>query len=313
VIQLSMENFVRYSPMAYDMVSHTLTLGFAVMLAALFYFVLTLRTVAPKYRISSVLSVVVMVSAFLILYAQQQSWQNAFVYNPDSGHYVSAFALAAGTTDDVAAITGLGFTNGFRYLNWLIDVPMLLFQILFVVTISNTRRTSLRNIFFAAGALMIITGYIGQFYEVGPDGVPDMGPFLLWGTISTVFFLIILQQMYGLLKEASNNMSPEPAKWTKRIWWLFLVSWMLYPGAYLAPLLLESGVTLLAPAEPGSLAEIGVVARQITFTIADVSSKVIYGIFLTIVAQKLSEEEGYVYEKLIEMPSEPQPATASGD
>ena len=73
------ENFFSYSPMAYDMVAHVLTLGYAAMLASLFYFILTIKSVAPKYRISSVLSVVVMVSAFLLLYAQAQNWNTAFV------------------------------------------------------------------------------------------------------------------------------------------------------------------------------------------------------------------------------------------
>ena len=109
--------------MAYDMVSHVLTLGYAVMLAALFYFILTMRTVAPQYRTSSVLSVVVMVSAFLLLYIQQHNWTNAFAYNAATGLY-----------ERIANADG--FTNGYRYLNWLIDVPMLLFQILFVVTLT---------------------------------------------------------------------------------------------------------------------------------------------------------------------------------
>jgi hypothetical protein len=52
------------SEMGYQMVAHVLTLGYAVMLAGLFYFILTMKTVAPKFRTSSVLSVVVMVSAF---------------------------------------------------------------------------------------------------------------------------------------------------------------------------------------------------------------------------------------------------------
>jgi bacteriorhodopsin len=282
MINLSMENFVQYSPMAFDIVSHVLTLGFAVMIAALLYFVLTIRTVAPQYRISSVLSVVVMVSAFLILFAQQQSWQNAFAFDPQLGLYVR-------NPDTLA------FTNGFRYLNWLIDVPMLLLQILFVVAISQARRASLRNTFFLTGGLMIITGYIGQFYEVGAE---NLSQFLIWGTISTVFFVVVLWQMFGLLREARRNMSPEAGVWTTRIWWLFFFSWMLYPGAYLAPLLLDSTATLVDPATAGSISEIAVVGRQITFTIADIVSKVIYGVFLTIMAQVRSAEEGYVYEKL---------------
>jgi hypothetical protein len=56
--------------MSYQMVAHVLTLGYAVMLAGLLYFVLTIKTVAPRFRTSSVLSVVVMVSAFLLLFKQ---------------------------------------------------------------------------------------------------------------------------------------------------------------------------------------------------------------------------------------------------
>ena len=264
----SFENFFSYTPMAYDIVSHTLTLGFAVMLAALFYFVLTIRTVAPRYRISSVLSVVVMVSAFLILFFQQQSWANAFAFNPDTGLYERAAGAAA-------------FSNGYRYLNWLIDVPMLLFQILFIVEITRQRRAGLRNWFFFSGSMMIITGYIGQFFEMNADRTQ----FLLWGAISTVFFVHVLYLIYRVIAEARKDLPGQAGVVMGGIWWLFLVSWMLYPGAYLMPLLLNS--------------ELGVVGRQITFTVADIASKVIYGVLLARVAQLRSEAEGYVPEALI--------------
>ncbi len=70
------------------------------------------------------------------------------------------------------------------------------------------------------------------------------------------------------------------------IWVLFLISWMLYPGAYLMPHLL--GI------EGGFFNESGVVGRQMTYTVADVCSKVIYGVMLTQVAQIMSKAEGYV-------------------
>lgn len=269
-----MENLFSYSPMAYEMVSHVLTLGFAVMLAALFYFVLTMRTVAPRYRISSVLSVVVMVSAFLILYFQQTSWTNAFQFNAATGLYERA-------------ANADGFSNGYRYLNWLIDVPMLLFQILFIVEISRAQRNRLRNWFFFSGAMMIITGYVGQFYET--TSTPAL---LIWGAISTALFVHVLILIRRVIQEGSLDLPPPAARVMGMIWWLFLVSWMLYPGGYLMPLLLNS--------------EAGVVGRQITYTVADISSKVIYGVLLTQVAQIRSRAEGYEAEA---MPA----AVASGD
>jgi bacteriorhodopsin len=247
--------------MAFDIVSQLLTLGFGVMAAALFYFVLTMRNVAPKYRPSSVLSVVVMVSAFLILYFQQQSWVDAFAYNAASGLYERIPDSRL-------------FSNGYRYLNWLIDVPMLLFQILFVVQITREKRARVRNWFFFSGSMMIITGYIGQFYET-----TNTGALLIWGAISTVFFIHVLYLIYNIIQEAKTNMPAPAAKIMGSIWWLFLISWMLYPGGYLMPVLMNS--------------EAGVVGRQMVYTVADISAKVIYGVLLGAVAQILSKNDGY--------------------
>lgn len=265
------ENYVGleqgYSEMAYQIVSHVLTLGFAVMLAGLFYFILTIKTVAPKYRMSSVLSVVVMVSAFLLLFVQATNWTNSFIFDIERGRYF----LAPGS--DL-------FNNGYRYLNWLIDVPMLLFQILFVVSLTRSNTNSIRNQFWFSGSAMIITGYIGQYYEA-----TNFTLFAIWGAVSTVFFIHILILMRRVIKEGKEGIPARAQKVLGSIWVLFLISWMLYPGAYLMPHLL--GIN------GGFFNETGVVARQITYTIADVSSKVIYGVLLTIVARIRSVDEGY--------------------
>lgn len=271
------ENYVGmesgFTEMAYQMSAHVLTLGYAIMLAGLLYFVLTIKTVAPKYRISSVLSVVVMVSAFLLLFVQSQNWTGAMVYDADSARYV------LGDGNDL-------FNNGYRYLNWLIDVPMLLFQILFVVSLTKSSFSSIRNGFWFSGTAMIITGYIGQFYEVSNPTL-----FFVWGFISTVFFFHILYLMKKVITEGKEGAPAKAQKYLGTIWTLFLFSWMLYPGAYLMPYLFSLGL------EP-ALSETAVVARHITYTIADVSSKVIYGILLTLAAQEMSKAEGYDYEKM---------------
>ena len=260
-----------YSEMAYQMVAHVLTLGYSVMLAGLLYFVLTRNQVAPKYRISSVLSGVVMVSAFLLLYVQSRNWNDAFVFDVAQGKYF------LGVGSDM-------FNNGYRYLNWLIDVPILLLQILFVISLTKSSFSSIRNQFWVSGALMVITGYIGQYYEV-----TDLVKFAIWGAISTVFFAHILWVMRKVINEGKEGMPSKGQSILNSIWVLFLVSWFLYPGAYLMPHLL--GI------EGAFFNETGVVARQMTYTVADIASKVIYGVLLSNLAQTLSQAEGYVYER----------------
>nr|BAV92789.1 chimeric light-driven sodium ion pump I2K5NaR [synthetic construct]BAV92790.1 chimeric light-driven sodium ion pump I3K4NaR [synthetic construct] len=257
-----------FNEMAYQMVAHVLTLGYAVMLAGLFYFVLTIKTVAPRFRTSSVLSVVVMVSAFLLLYVQASNWTESFVFDTERGKYF------LGEGNDL-------FNNGYRYLNWLIDVPMLLFQILFVVSLTTSKFSSVRNQFWFSGAMMIITGYIGQFYEVS-----NLTAFLVWGAISSAFFFHILWVMKKVINEGKEGISPAGQKILSNIWILFLISWTLYPGAYLMPYL--TGVDGFLYSEDG------VMARQLVYTIADVSSKVIYGVLLGNLAITLSKNKELV-------------------
>ncbi len=132
---------------------------------------------------------------------------------------------------------------------------------------------------------MIITGYIGQFYEVS-----DLPKFFIWGGVSSIFFFHILWVMKKVIDQGKSGIPLEAQNTLNNIWWLFVISWFLYPGAYLMPHLL--GV------EGAFFNEDGVMARQLTYTIADVSSKVIYGVLLGKVAVILSKAEGYDYEKL---------------
>jgi bacteriorhodopsin len=260
---------------AFEVVNHVLTLGYAAMGAALLYFVLTKNANMPKYRTSSVLSVVVMVSALLLLFAQQSSWSNAYTFTG------SAYALREGAEL---------FTNGYRYLNWLIDVPMLLIQILFVAGIVGAARARYMFKFSTAGSLMIITGYIGQFYEPGRIN-QDVGAWLVWGTISTVFFVWVLVLITRVIKEGQANMQGSGAqKLFGRILPLFYVAWFLYPGAYLMPLLMTWGVAEY---------ELTIVAQQLTYTVADISSKIIYGVMLNVVSTKLSQEQGFKEDQVL--------------
>lgn len=255
---MNIENVFTYNFFQYQIVSHVFTVGYAAMAAGLVYFLVTARSISPRYRLSSVLSGVVMISAFLELYVLWQKWDRAFVYDGE------AFVLGG---------EGL-FSNGFRYMNWSIDVPVLLTQLLIVVGVTGVAFKRTWALFVFSGLGMIYTGYVGQFYEVEASA-----PFWVWGTISTVFFLVILWLVYRTVYGNLDRMPEETRPLLKSVWWLLLVSWMLYPGAYLMPVLWDSAD--------------GVVARQITYTVADVVSKVIYGVILGIIAQKVSKHEGH--------------------
>ncbi|MBQ1025222.1 bacteriorhodopsin [Micromonospora sp. C95] len=254
---MNFENEFGYNVIQYTLVSHVLTLGYAVMAAGLVYFLLTMSGVAPRYRLASVLSAVVMISAFFELWVLSQRWSAAFTW--DGSAFVGTDAL---------------FSNGYRYMNWSIDVPVLLIQLLVVLGVTGRRFHRTWALFVAAGLAMIYTGYAGQFYEVDRSW-----PYWLWGLVSTVFFLFLLVLVARLIFGNLRRLPRAAQGAARSVWWLILVSWMLYPGAYLMPAMWDSAD--------------GVVARQITYTLADITSKVIYGVLIGVIARKVSAAENF--------------------
>jgi bacteriorhodopsin len=254
---MNLENLLSYSPIQWQIVAHILVLGFAAQAAGLVYFLATLRELAPRYRIASVLGSIVMVSAFLLLLAQSLSWQNTFVFQSN------AFVRGEGL-----------FSNGFRYLNWLIDVPLLLLQLVVVLGLAAVAARRLGFLFVGSGVAMIVLGYIGQFFETS-----NLTALWLWGAVSTAFYVVLLYLTWTQIGKALPQMPESAAATMKAIRWIFVIFWTFYPIAYIMPAILPTAG--------------GVVARQVIFTVADIVSKVIYGVLITKVAADLSRAEGY--------------------
>lgn len=262
-----MANFFAYTPDQFHAVSHILTLGFGVFAAALFYFVLTMKAVAPKYRLSNVLSCVVSISALLILANQAFAWQITFSFDEALGMY---------TRRD-----GLQFSNGFRYMNWAIDVPHLLLQMLVVLPLATlSKKWSYGVQFVIAGLIMIIVSWIGSFFEtcLHVEGVSTMW-YAVNEIIGWIAFLYILVIVYKTISEAKQNVPDDVKGPLTAIFWVLLISWTVYGLVLLQPVLWWSAES--------------VVTRQVMFTLADITSKAIYGVMLGVVAAKISKHEGY--------------------
>jgi len=271
----NLENVVEFTPAQFDLMSTVLTIGYAAHFAGLAYFILTRKNVAPRYRSMTTMSVVVMLSAALLLLRLDISLNQAFVFDQAQGLYVLGDAT---------------YNHGFRYFNWLIDVPLLLTQSLFVLNIAKPDLLGYRLKLGAAGALMVILGYVGQFYEVADP----LGALIWWGAAATVPFIYFTAIFWRLTGESLSYLPGEARSTMRNIRYLFMFSWNLYIVAYIVPMLGDFGQSAA-----------GAVTRTYIFTIADVLSKIIYGILLGKVATARSVAEGYQvegYEHLAEEP-----------
>lgn len=254
---MSFENLFDYSATQYEIVLSVFTLTAAVFAAVLVYSLATAKSISPRYRITSYLTGVVMVSAVLELGLLALRWSGAFSWTGTS-----------------YTLTGSLFSNGFRYMNWSIDVPVLLTQLLVVAGITGGIFFRRWASFVVAGLAMIWTGYVGQFDEV--DGGSQ---FWIWGAISTVFYLWLLYVAWQTIQDARKRSSASVSRLFSAVWVLFLVSWTIYPLAYLMPQIWDTAD--------------GVVLRNLIYSFADISSKAVYGILLAVIAQKVSAEDGY--------------------
>lgn len=264
----SIENFLTYDYWQFDLIRHLFAFSTAVFLAGLVYFALTARSTAPGYRLSAYISAVVMVSAALELGQLWLLWNQSFEFNPLAGQYVP--------------VLDTHFSNGYRYMNWLIDVPMLATQLVVVCGFFGTQLRNRWAKLTLAGILMILTGYVGQYFEpavAGIEGFDGAEQFWIWGLISTAFYIWMIFILANAVRNPQGEASQEVRKGLKFCFWFLLVTWSIYPIAYAMPL-------FAANAD-------GVVIRQVIFTLADVTSKLVFGVILSQVALRRSAEAGY--------------------
>jgi bacteriorhodopsin len=121
----------------YDIVSGFLSLGFAAMLATTIYLYLSQARVLPKYRQA------IVISGTVTLIALYHYWR---IYDS----FKSAHA------------GGEVFNEAYRYVDWLLTVPLLLMEAIAVLALPAARRKSLTARLVPASAAMIILGYPGE-------------------------------------------------------------------------------------------------------------------------------------------------------
>ncbi|MEQ8772675.1 MAG: bacteriorhodopsin [Erythrobacter sp.] len=263
----SIENFLTYAFWQYDVIRHLFAFSTAVFLAGLVYFAMTARTTAPTYRLSAYISAVVMVSAALELGQLWLLWNQSFEWAVLRGSFVP--------------VAGEQFSNGYRYMNWLIDVPMLATQLVVVCGFAGAELRNRWAKLTIAGVLMILTGYVGQYFEPAVAGIPGYEgavQFWIWGIVSTAFYVWMLLILADAVRNPKGDPSDEVRARLKFCFWFLLATWSIYPLAYAMP--------LFSPTAEG------VVVRQVIYTVADVSSKLVFGVILSQVALKRSANDG---------------------
>ncbi|WP_432573182.1 bacteriorhodopsin [Kineococcus sp. SYSU DK005] len=161
-----------------------------------------------------------------------------------------------------------------RYMDWSVTVPLLMVEFLAVSALAGARARSVRAALITAAFLMIFTGYLGATVDGGGE---DQSELLVWGIVSTVFYVALYVLLIGVLRASKDAMGAEAYASYRNAGILLLSVWGWYPIAYaIHNWLPGAGWTTTI---------------QVGFSLADVAAKVGFGALIHKVAKLRTAED----------------------
>jgi bacteriorhodopsin len=238
----------------FDLVSNAISFGVAVMLAATAFFFLQRTQVARPYRTAVTISGIVTLIALYHYWQILGSWNSVFTF-----------------TDGTIATTGRAFNDAYRYVDWLLTVPLLLVELILVMRLTRGETIDKSVRLGGAAALMILLGYPGE------TSTDDATRFIFWAAAMVPFLYIVYELFVGLRESLARQ--PQGARGlVNAARWLTVGTWAFYPVVFLLPML---GLT-------GGAA---VTAVQVGYTIADITAKAAFGVLIYVIAVRKSQLE----------------------
>merc|ERR1712118_648451 len=129
--------------------------------------------------------------------------------------------------------TGVPFNDAYRYMDWLLSVPLLLIAILLVMKLDAHTYSEKAKTLGVGSALMIASGYYGELVITG-----DLTPRWNCWFASMAFFLYIVYELLLGLGAATNSETDPAVRGKIRVAQVMpVISWCTYPVVYLFPML----------------------------------------------------------------------------
>jgi bacteriorhodopsin len=243
----------------WSLVYNSLSFGIAGMGSATIFFWLQLANVNKNYRTALIITGLVTAIATYHYIRIFNSWVDAFeVKNANGGEYM-------------VKTSGSPFNDAYRYVDWLLTVPLLLIELILVMKLPQKQTFALSWTLGLASALMVALGYPGEIQD-------DLSVRWFWWQLAMVPFCIVVLVLVGGLHKATAN-QPESVKGlVVSARYLTVVSWLTYPFVYIVKNMGLSGATATT-------------YEQVGYSCADVIAKAVFGVLICSIALKKSDEE----------------------
>jgi bacteriorhodopsin len=253
----------------FGLVYNILSFSLASMMATTLFLWMRVPAVDDKYQSALIISGMVTFIAAYHYLRIFNSWVESYEYQANSSGEVMNPVL-----------TGVPFNDAYRYMDWLLTVPLLLIEIVFVMKLSDeeTKKKAI-NLGVASG-LMICNGYPGELVVEGDLGVR----WFFWAFSLCPFLYVVYELLVGMAAATNAETSPVVKEMIQRAQYWTVVSWLTYPVVYIFPMIGFSGSH-------------AVVAIQVGYCVSDIISKC--GVGLVIYTVTAAKSAKYISEDTI--------------
>jgi hypothetical protein len=256
------------SDIQYQTVYNTLSFSLASMMATTMFLWFRAVAVKDQYKSAVVISGLVTFIAAYHYIRIFNSWVEAYKYPGlgTDGPFKNGCTML-GCYPGQPKVTGVPFNDAYRYMDWLLTVPLLLLEILLVMKLDESTLKCKGWTLGLGSALMIVSGYYGELFISG-----DLTPRWNCWYLSMCFFLYIVYELLLGLSAATNAETDPVIKGKiKSAQVMTVISWCTYPVVYLFPMIGTGGSQAVVMVQVGycisdiiSKCGVGIVIYQIT-------------------------------------------------
>jgi len=225
----------------FNLVYNVLSFSLATMMATTIFCWMRVGSCAQRYKSALIITGLVTFIAAYHYFRIFNSWTEAYAWTPEG----------------TLSVTGVPFNDAYRYMDWLLTVPLLLIEIILVMKLDPAETVSKATTLGVASALMIILGYPGELIT-DPDQLS--GRWMWWACAMAPFLFIVYTLLVGLNDATNAETDPNISSLIKKAQVATVISWCTYPVVYVFPMLGITGSSVI-------------VFIQIGYSISDIISK----------------------------------------
>merc|ERR1712134_150438 len=195
-------------------------------------------------------------------------------------HYVRIFnswnaafdvSNGGGQGDYSVTLTGAPFNDAYRYVDWLLTVPLLLIELILVMKLDKDVTVSLSWKLGVSSAVMVALGYPGEIQDA------LLIRWIFWALAMVPFTYVVFTLVAGL-NEATDKQPESARSLVVAARYVTAISWLTYPFVYIIK-------------SCGLEGSIATTLEQVGYSVADFVAKAVFGVLIYAIAAAKSEEE----------------------